>query len=48
MRAVVKGSPVMDMLFVNGELKSMARYLIMMKKLFVLMAHLLWQQPRNE
>ena len=26
MRAVVKGSPVMDMLFVNGELKSMARY----------------------
>lgn len=26
MRAVVKESPVMDMLFVNGELKSMARY----------------------
>lgn len=48
MRAVVKGSPVMDMLFVNGELKSMARYPNYDEKLFVLMAHLLWQQPRNE
>lgn len=48
MRAVVKGSPVMDMLFVNGELKSMARYPNYDEKLFVLTAHLLWQQPRNE
>lgn len=48
MRAAVKGNPVMDMLIVNGDLRSMARYPDYDKKLFVLMVHLLWQQPRNE